>query len=828
MDNERINFTEDISRNISYYKIQKPKHGEFADFPVQIDKKIVQLFQDRGIGKLYCHQAQALGQIFNNQQTVITTGVSSGKSLIYQIAVLQEWFNHPKSRSLFIFPTKALAQDQKQKMVELIASIETKSKPSIGVYDGDTPKNKRKIIRKKANFLFTNPDMLHLGILPHHTRWAKFFRNLKYIIIDEIHVYRGIFGSHFSNLMRRLQRIANFYGTRLQFIMTSATVANVKSFANKLIEKDVTVIDKDYSIQGKKHLIIYNPPIINHELGIRRSAKDETLRLAAFFYNANYQSLIFARSRRLVELILNYLHKTIKDGEKRISGYRGGYLPAARRKIESDFRKKIIKTIVATNALELGIDIGSLDAVLVNGYPGSIASTRQEFGRAGRKGREAVAILIASSNLLDQYIVNNPEYLLKSSPEEALINPDNSFILLHQLKCALFEKPFSEDESFGNLDKKELTQYLGLLQKYGIAQKSGDKYYWKSAKYAAENISLRTVSGSNYVIKEKDKSIGIVDNQSVFWFTHPRAVYLQEGVSYFVKNLDSENKIVSVEKADLDYYTQAQSETEFQLLEEIKKEEVIKAAKYFGKIKVIERVIGFKKIKWTTNEVLGYEDLELPAQKMITTGFWIILSDKVQLELDKKDINLRPRNKYGKKWKQLRKEILKRDEYKCQNCGFQGEKKKLHIHHKKPLQRFKDLKQANRRDNLITLCPSCHKQAEKKLYIQSAMAGLTYLFGHIAPFFVMCAKSDIRVNGDSMNTISRTSPALIIYDAIPGGIGLSEKLFDKYYSLIWQGLSIVNKCQCEEGCPACVGPKAEYGSGAKKQVQEVLKLLVKE
>jgi len=814
-----------ILQNIAVHKIYKAKQAILSDFPDTLDEKIINYFKSKGISKLYSHQHHALDSIFQGDNAVITTGVDSGKSLCYQIPILQEMIKDADARAILLFPTKALTQDQKVKFAKLTSEIVIDN-IGIGIYDGDTSAEKRRIIKRSANLLFTNPDMLHLGILPHHTNWNDFFQNLKFVIIDEVHIYRGIFGSHFANVIRRLKRIAMFYGSNPQFILTSATLFNVGEFTNKLIEDKVTIIDNDGSPTGKKHYFIYNPPIVNKELGIRRSSMQEAVKIAADLYEQGGQSLIFSQSRRSIELILSYLRKKI-DKKELVQGYRSGYLPSDRREIESKLRSGEIRTVVSTNALELGIDIGGLDNVLINGYSGSIASTRQQFGRAGRSGKEASCILVASSNLIDQYLVKHPEFLFEQNPEQALIDPDNPFILLHHLKCALFEKPFITGEKFGDLPEKVLDQYLQILQNYDLAYESDNKIFWKANSYPANEISLRTTGAGEFVLKCNDKTIGMVDESSAYWLTHPHAVYIHQGETFLVKKLDIPNKIVELIEKKTDYYTQTQCKTDFELIKLKQSEEIIGGEKFHGQIKVTDIVKGFKKQKWQTNEILGYEDLELPPQETITYGYWFGISEEVISKLTEKKMWNNKRNNYGAEWKGITEIVRTRDEHECQHCGVKEEDKAFDVHHKIPFKQFATAKQANQLSNLITLCSSCHKKAERSFYVQSGLAGLAYLFRNIAPFFIMCDGKDIRVHSTNRIGLGTDDPGLVIHDAMPGGIGLSEKLYNLHYKLLWEAYTITNGCECENGCPSCVGPVAENGTGAKKQVIQIIKHLMK-
>jgi len=823
-DNKMI-FDSSILQNISIHRINKAKKAELCDFPSYFNKEIINYFQNNGINKLYLHQRLAINAIIDKKNTVITSGVDSGKSLCYQLPVLHQLQQDPQTRAIFLFPTKALTQDQKIKFSKLVSEL-LKTNIGIGIYDGDTPAEKRRILKKSVNLLFTNPDMLHLGILPHHTNWEEFFQNLKFVVIDEVHMYRGIFGSHFANVIRRLKRIAKFYGANPQFILTSATLSNVEEFSKKLIEDEVVIIDQDGSPTGEKHYIIYNPPIVNKELGIRRSAMKETVHIATNLFEQKGQTLVFSESRRSIEFILNYLRRNVDESEL-VQGYRSGYLPSDRRDIETKFRSGEIRTVVSTNALELGIDIGGLDTVLINGYPGSIASTKQQFGRAGRSGKPSFCILVASSNLIDQYLVKHPDYLFKRNPEQALIDPDNPFILLHHLKCALFEKPFITGEQFGDLPQKVLDQYLQILQKYDLAYESKDKIFWKANSYPADEISLRTTGAGEFILKNDDKTIGIVDENSAYWLTHPQAVYIHQGQTYLVTKLDIPNKVVELEEINVDYYTQAQSKTEFELIKLKRSENIVGGEKFYGQIKVTDIVKGFKRQKWHTNEILSYGDLELPPQDTVTYGYWFSLSEEIITKLTEKKMWNNLKNDYGSDWKNLTERVRRRDEYECQHCGIHEKDKALDVHHKIPFKQFDSPEKANRMDNLIMLCPSCHRKAERTFYVQSGLAGLAYLFRNIAPFFIMCDSKDIRVHSSQRIGLGTDGPGLVIHDSMPGGIGLSEKLYEMHYKLLWEAYTIVNSCECKDGCPSCVGPVAENGAGAKRKVLEIIKHIMK-
>jgi len=819
MDLQNI-FSKYIDSNIVYHHLQQAKNAEFCNINEMFEKPIEQLLKKKNIQRLYIHQYESFKKIIFGNNVVISTKVSSGKSLCYQIPILNAIHKNENSRSLLLFPTKALTQDQKKQFSQLIDPSVISKNIGLGIYDGDTPTSQRNSIRKKANIIFTNPDMLHLGILPHHTNWNKFFSNLDFIVIDEVHIYRGIFGSHFSNVLRRLIRIAAFYKSYPQFIVTSATLSNVEKFIEKLVGYKFKYISDDYSFRAEKHIYFYNPPIVNKELGIRKSLVNETILIAEKFLELGKQTLIFTQSRKSVEMILRYLQT--KHPEKNIIGYRSGYLPTIRREIENDIKNGKIRMIIATNALELGIDLGGLEAVILNGYPGNIASTMQQIGRAGRRNKTSYAILVASSNLIDQFLIKNPHYLFTNQPEEALIDPDNPFILLQHIKCALFEKPFLDSETFGQLPIDEFNSYLSFLQKYGIALKSGDRFFWKANKYPANEISLRSSGSGNYVLIYNGETLGVVDENSAFWMAHPNAIYLHLGESYFVNNLDIENKVVTLDKKELDYYTQALMKTEIELIKLEKTQENKNTLKEFGQIKVKEQVKGFKKIKWDTNEIISYEDFDLPEREMFTKGYWFTIDNNLMDRMINKNHFFKKNQDYGKNWKKIKANVKQRDKFICQNCGKIENITSFHVHHKIPLKNYTDLSKANKLDNLITLCPSCHKHAEKNQYIQNCFSGFAYLLGNIAPFFLMCDRADIRVNSNISGSIAQGKQGIIFYDSIPGGIGLSEKMFDLQDLLFVEALKVIESCECSEGCPACTGPVAENGKGAKNQVKELL------
>ena len=549
--------------------------------------------------------------------------------------MLNAVLENPDTRALYLFPTKALAQDQLAELHDLATRLEDRF--GVFTYDGDTPQDARKAIRERGHIVLTNPDMLHTGILPHHTKWMRLFENLRYIVLDELHTYRGVFGSHLANVLRRLRRVAQFYGSNPQFICCSATIANPGELASQLIEREVEVVEENGAPSGEKLFAFYNPPMVNRNLGIRRSYINEATRVARELLARKLQTIVFANSRLHTEVLLTYLQQANppKPGQPEpVRGYRGGYLPGERREIERGLRDGRIRGVVTTNALELGIDIGSLDACVMAGYAGSIASTWQRAGRAGRRSGTSCAVFVASSAPLDQFIVQHPDYFFGSSPEHAHIQPDNLEILVNHLKCAAFELPLSPDDRFGSVELPELCERLAEA---GFLQRSGGNWHWVQESYPADTISLRSVTSDNFVIIDitggengKPEVIGEVDFSSALTTVHPKAIYIHQGQQFHVERLDFDHRKAYVKRVDVDYYTDAIRYTQVRVLE-IAEEQRIPgpASRAHGEVLVRSQVVGFKKIKFFTNENVGSGKLELPENEMHTTAFWVTLQHEL-------------------------------------------------------------------------------------------------------------------------------------------------------------------------------------------------------
>ena len=543
--------------------------AHYAPMPPAIDARLVEALASRGITGLYTHQAAAVAHALAGESVVVTTPTASGKTLCYNIPVLNAILRDPSTRALYLFPTKALAQDQLAELDRLAQVLNKAAGLDLGVftYDGDTPQDARRAIRARAQVVLTNPDMLHSGILPHHPKWARLFENLRFIVIDELHAYRGVFGSHLANVLRRLRRICRHYGSDPVFVCSSATIANPKELAEGLTERPFELVEESGAPRGEKYFFFVNPPIVNKQLGIRRSYTQETRRVALEFLRRGLQIIVFAQSRLVTEILTRYLKDTVQGppgADDVVRGYRGGYLPNRRREIEKGLRDGEVRAVVATSALELGIDIGALDVAVLAGYPGTIAATWQRAGRAGRRAGQSAAVLVASSAPLDQYVVRNPSYFFDASPEHALINPDNLQILLAHIKCAAFELPFGTTEVFG---RESVQEILRILSEEGLvhlaeAQAPGEEahWHWTSESYPADAISLRSISSDNFVVVDSTDStrvIGETDFTSAPSVLHEKAIYIVEGTLYQVERLDFENRKAFVRQVDCDYYTDA-------------------------------------------------------------------------------------------------------------------------------------------------------------------------------------------------------------------------------------------------------------------------------
>ena len=763
-------------RCITASRLFPARDAVLVPFPDTLDPRLGEALRARGITALYSHQARAWELVHQGKNIVVVTPTASGKTLCYNLPALQALLHERDARILYMFPTKALAQDQLAELEQL-----GKALPELRMftYDGDTPQDARRAVRARANLVLTNPDMLHSGILPHHTKWATLFQNLKYVVIDELHADRGVFGSHVANLMRRLDRICRHYGSAPRFIMASATIANPGELASRLVGQPVEEIRESGAPRGEKVFLCYNPPVVNPELGIRAPYLGESATLALRFLKEQIATIVFAQSRLSTEVLLTTIRAGMQDtiGDAgMIRGYRGGYLPNRRRAVEQGLRDGEVLGVVSTNALELGVDIGSLDAAVLAGYPGTIASMWQQAGRAGRRSGPSAALLVATSSPLDQFMVTHPDYLFGTSPEAARVNPDNPFILVNHLKCAAFELPFGAEEHFGDVDVR---RHLAALEDEGVLHRAGGRFHWASETYPADHVSLRTVTTDNFLVidttardekqTKRRQIIAEVDWSSAFATIYPKAIYLVESEPYEVQELhfrEDEEKVAYVKRVNVDYFTDAVSAKGVWILQRFADRQHATHVDEQGEVLVAEKVVGFKKIKLATLENVGSGEVELPQQEMQTTSAWFTVPQETLAQV------------------------------------------------------------SSSREELI-----------------DGLRGVTYLLHHLAPVFLLCDVRDLgswlgdTTPADSGAVATRDSakkrlmaaehftPTIYLYDAHAGGIGLAERIFEVLPDLLRHALATLDACPCQFGCPSCVGPVNEIGRRAKHVARGVLKRL---
>lgn len=833
--------------NVTTWQTLPARNGRFERVPSSLHPAIETLLAEQGITQLYSHQAQSIEAALSGQNLVVVTPTASGKTLCYNLPVLHSLLNDPGARALYLFPTKALAQDQLANLGNWAAALPNADTLTPHSYDGDTPSGQRAEIRRSARIILSNPDMLHTGILPYHPNWHDFFANLRYVVIDELHIYRGVFGSHVANVLRRLQRICNHYGSSPQFICTSATIANPQTLAENLLEQPVTLIDQNGAPSGEKQVIFYNPPCYDQERGLRRAATLEAQELAARLVLGDIQTILFGRSRLATEVMLTYLRERVErspgqssggvewrsrgvakenDINDQIRGYRGGYLAEERREIEAGLRSGDVRAVVATNALELGIDIGQLQAAVLCGYPGSIASTWQQMGRSGRTTESALAILVATSGVLDQYVIQHPEFVFEQPPEYANINPDNLMLLVDHVRCAAFELPFVQGDRFGKCDFVD--DALSLLTEQGELDEAAGRYFWNGESYPARQVNLRSSGSETVVIQSTPEPtaefsgvqiIGELDLESAVIMLHEGAIYIHEGRTYRVETLDLENFEAHVTPVNVDYYTDVRSETEIAVLEQHAQAELAGAVVNHGEVEVTSQVVSYRRVKRYTHENLGTTPLDYPPQSYPTNAYWFSLTEAALEALIAQGDWMDSPNDYGPNWQAQRKRVRHRDGYKCSRCGTPEPTGRQHdVHHVVPFRTFgyvpgmnENYKEANHIDNLALLCRRCHQVVEAGVRVRGGLDGLAYTLQNLAPLYLMCDRSDIGVSFDrgerSPDSGFETPiPTIYVYERAIAGLGFSSRLFELHEEMLNGAYTLIQECPCTVGCPACVGP----------------------
>jgi DEAD/DEAH box helicase domain-containing protein len=736
-----------LARSFTLDRTIAAREGRSGSIPDAMHPLVRGALEKRGLTSLYSHQLEALEHAAAHRHFVVATPTASGKSLCYNLPVLDRLAREPDARALYLFPTKALSRDQESALRSLLQDASLAH--GAITYDGDTPGDARRAARERSGILLTNPDMLHAGILPHHASWARFFAQLRYVVVDELHSYRGVFGSHLSNVLRRLLRIARFHGSTPTFVFASATIGNPREHAMRMLGEEVALVGESGAPAGPRHVLVYDPPIVNAELGIRASYVKSAVRLAADLVRHEVPTIVFGQSRNQIEVMLKYVRDRLladKIDPELIQGYRSGYLPETRRRIEEGLRSGAVRCVVATNALELGIDIGSLQAVVCAGYPGSIASLWQRFGRAGRRSEPSLALLVASSMPLDQYVAQNAEMVVGAPVEEARIDPDNVEILVSHLKCAAFELPFEEGESFGDVAPEAVGDGLGYLARENVVHAGAGPngktvYHWATDAYPATHVSLRSLGWDNFVVVDLDgdRTIAEMDWRATHTMLHVQAIYQHDGEQYQVERLDFPNHKAYVRKVAPDYYTTALTYTRVSITHEDDGAVIttdgapgrIPIASGHGEVSVIEKVVGYKKIKFHTHENVGYGDVRLPEMQMHTSAVWWTFTEELIRAL--------------------------------------GVDRAIAIDGLRGL------------GNALHLCAS---------------VGL------------MCDPRDLgRTIGDRSGDSDGAGfdPTIFLYDHVPGGIGLAPRLFATRDAMLVRARTLIDSCACERGCPACIG-----------------------
>ena len=726
-----------IARGVVHHEVLPPRAAEFGTFPSWLDPRIVAGLAGRGITQPYTHQAEAIEAIHAGDDVVVVTPTASGKSLCYAVPILQAIADDPAARALLLFPTKALGQDQVAEFGELATA--SGLRVSASTYDGDTPAPIRSAVRAAGQVVVTNPDMLHSAILPHHTKWFQLFEQLRFIVIDELHTYRGVFGSHVANVLRRLLRICAHYGSHPVIVCCSATIGNPAELATMLTARPARLVDRSGAPAGERHVVLVDPPILHPESGARGSAATLAQRWALPFLRAGRQTIVFGRSRVAVEILLTGLRESLRESRgprSRVRGYRGGYLPTERRAIERGLRDGEILGVVATNALELGVDIGRLDVAILAGYPGSVAATWQQFGRAGRRQGTSVAVLVASGAAVDQYVIHHPEFLLEGTPEEARLDPDNLHVLLAHLRAATFELPFEPGERFGPAPADDL---LAFLAEEGHVRQAGDgRWYWSSENFPASEISLRTAAPENVVIidttPDRPRVLGEVDLFSAQVLVHERAIYIHESVQYYVDRLEWGERKAYVHRVDVDHYTYANRAVTLKPLDIFADAAAVGGRRIHGEVMVASLVTLFKKLKFLTDENVGWGPIDLPELELQTTAYWLT-----------------------------------------------AETSRAHW----------------RRDDLDV-----------------ALLGAGRAIQTVAAIALMVDPRDLGLVTQVRSPHSE-QPTIYLYEAVPGGIGLAERLWDRHAELLARAADLIAGCGCEAGCPACTGPRLEPGVDAR-------------
>ncbi len=744
----------------------EPSTGTSVALPAGLHPGLARALTERGVAGLYAHQAQAFALASAGRSWVVATPTASGKSLCYNLPVAQRIAMEPGARALYLFPTRALARDQEHALGDLFKRAGLGQ--LVATYDGDTPADARRGIRERASVIITNPDMLHAGVLPHHASWARVLSSLRYVVVDELHAYTGVFGSHVANVLRRLARVARFHGANPVFLCASATIGNPAEHAARLTGAPVEAITESGAPRGARHVAVWNPPPLNPELGIRPSYLKSAVRVASDLVRAKVPVLVFGQSRGSVETMLRYLRdRLLPEGisEEQIQAYRGGYLAGTRRRIEEALRAGEVRCVVATSALELGIDVGDLDAVVCAGYPGTLAATWQRFGRAGRRGEPSLAVLVPSAGPVDQFLAAAPAYLVRTAVEEARIDPDNVEVLLQHLRCGAFELPFRIGESYGTVQAEVIGEALDLLAEEGLVHRGSQRWHWVAGQYPAQGVSLRSAGRDAVLVVDagRDVTLAEVDGRAARLQLHAGAIYQHEGSTYLVERVDEGARKVMVVPSPHDWFTEPLSRVEVAVLETARtgtlRDEPGDAYGY-GEVQVTTRLVGFKRIRFHTHENLAQQDLDGEPVEMQTTACWLVL-----------------------------------DEPAVQS---------------------------------LMAMPDDLGSPAGRHRVLDGLRGVSYALRAQASLALMCAAGDLdstlggrlddQAPARDALTNTSTAPTVFLFDAVSGGVGLAERAFERRRELLARALEAVRRCPCEDGCPACVAPGLDSGAASRKRM----------
>ncbi len=778
-----------VAGRIVHEELIPANQASFGTWAPSLDPRVVLALQARGIDRPYIHQAEAIDHALAGRDVVVVTPTASGKTLAFAVPVLDAWLHDPEVRSLWLFPTKALAQDQLAGLQDIAAHLPEGLRAA--TYDGDTAPGLRRAVRNDGNIVVTNPDMLHGGILPHHTSWVRLFQHLRYIVIDELHAYRGLFGSHLANVLRRLLRLCRFYGSNPTVIACSATIANPRELAETLLERPVRLVDRNGAPRAARRLWFWNPPLVDGTMGLRRSATLEARRLMTELLKRDLQTIAFTRSRSNVEVLLTYLQRLHpaprQGGPFPVRGYRGGYLPLERRAIEAGLRDGSVRGVVSTNALELGIDIGNLDAAILVGYPGSIASTWQQIGRAGRRDSESLGVFIATDSPLDQFLVNNPRYLLDAPPEHGLINPDNLLVLGGHLQAAAFELAFEAGDSFGASGTETTGALLELFRDDGLVHRSGSRYHWAADAFPAEAISLRRAAATNVVIIDTStgaagpgqgpqgpwagsgggrpgsdgRVIGEVDQFAAPVLVHDDAIYLHEGRQFHVERLDWEEKRAYVHPVSVDHFTLAETRTTLQILERYEGPVGDECRHSLGEVRVSRLATMYKKVRFLTHENVGAGPISLPEQDLHTIAAWTAFDPRALQHMARAELD----------------------------GGLSGLAAAFHA-----------------AACLLCMCDPRDLGAQAQMRAAPSPAAVRG-----APTATAAEPQEVTPGwrpGGTPDAVAVEAgwPTAYIYDSVAGGVGFAERCQQCHGDLVRMATELVKGCGCESGCPSCVGP----------------------